>query len=369
MVTLTASATVTDRGGHAATATATSRTWVRGGLPAGWTPSSTVTQATFNPVAGTTYTDVDFLGRISCTVPDATFIRCRVRGSDTPNALVSATSQGCVRLRFEDSEIIPQFKRNDTNCFDGHDTTFLRCDIARGIDGLHIQNGTLYSTAGPGWETGMVLQDTTIRALARWTAAIAGVVHPQDKVTHNDAIQQFGGNGTIIDGCTIEALWELQYGHLFLQSSTGTIYTAAQAAALPDAGPFIGVPIGSLADGGPFVAPFGSNGTGLRSLGEMNMPQLAGLMINATQGPSTGFKFTNNLCRGGEFFTNGGANPYQSGLDLGIFTDSVFDRAQGNQGSGTGNGHTIDLGGTWGGHVLVARNVYLDNGAPVTVRT
>jgi hypothetical protein len=104
-------------------------------------------------------------------------------------------------------------------------------------------------------------------------------------------------------------------------------------------------------------------------------------MINATQGYSAGFIFTDNYCRGGNYFVNGGGNANPGGaVNLGDFLRNMFIDDQGNYGSSpaSGTGHTLDFGGTWSGNVNAPvsganKNYYYTGtigvGSPITVRT
>jgi hypothetical protein len=327
-------------------------------LPGGTTTtvSSNVTYST----NGQNIADTLFNCRVSVTAKDVTFTNCKIRGDNSANALVTATNVNVERLTFIDCELDPQFARNDTNAFNGHDATFLRCNIHHTIDLAQIHNETLYTSFGEGWPTGMVFDMCWLHDLAWWTAATGGVVHPTDTETHNDIIQQFGGDGTQILGCHIDASFARQYAHWQVTN--------------PNVEPYTTIPLGSLSDGGPFQT-IPDRGTGNKATGRYNWDDDAGLMINKTtnNGSCTGYIFDDNWCYGGNFFTNGGGNPWSSGLHLGFFRRNKFGRDQGNQGSGTGNGHTLDFGGTWSGHVVapttgVDANVYEDDGSPITVR-
>lgn len=313
-------------------------------------------------------------GRISLTGQNQTFEDCIFRGDNSANALVTMTNINVRNAKFIDCKWLPRFPQLN-NSINGHDFTLFRCDLGFGTDIVQIQNGAQFTATGPGWDTGVLIQQSYLHDMARWTASTGGIVHPSDVNTHNDLVQQFGGINTRIIGSTLDARPAMQYAHFVLwRSSDSHIYTAAEVAALPDNGPFIQVPNGTLADGGPFQPVYVNNGTNSRLLGMLDSPDWSGLMINNTQGYSAQFTFDDNLCMGGEFFTNGGGNANPGGgINLGNFRRNAFTRDQGNQGSGTGNGHTLDFGGTWSGFVTAPTtgtdmNYYLDDGSPITVR-
>lgn len=375
MPSFTATVTVTDKGGHTGTTSATTKTWAQSGLPAGWTPASTVTAAsTTLSTAGATYTDVDFLGRVSVTAPDVTLIRCRVGNANTANAAFTATNANALRCLVQDSLIRPTVIRNDTNGIVGHDVTLLRTEVRDFVDFIQVQNSSAYAAQGAGWLTGVVIDQSWLHGLARWTATAPGVVHTTDTVTHSDGVQQFGGAGTRITDSIIDARPSLGFGHMFVQTPGGVLLTAAQAYALPDSGPWIPAANGSLPDGGPFAAPadsshaarsrpWESNGTGLRSQGELNSTDFSCIMMNSSMGASTDWVVTGNLFYGGQVPINGdGGNPYVAGKSLGTISGNVFAGDEGTR------GHTIDLDSGWNGHATITGNTYLATGAAVTVR-
>jgi hypothetical protein len=316
---------------------------------------------------GQTITDTDFNGaRVSVAAANVTFRNCLFQGDNSINNLVTCSNAAVSNAQFIDCEFLPKFPTN-RNGIAGHDFTLLRCDLSRTTDLVDPSNNGLWTTFGDGFPIGVTIQQSYLHDMCWWTAATGGVVHPTDTETHNDAIQIVGGDGLNVLGCTIDARFARQYAHWQVTN--------------PAVEPYSTVALHSLADGGPYQAipergvTGGSLTSGNDANGRYNWDDLSGLMINATQGPTTGITFTDNYCRGGNFFINGGGNPSATGLNLGSFLRNAFVDDTGNYGSAVAseNGHTFDFGGTWSGKATAPvsgadKNFYLATGNPITVR-
>jgi hypothetical protein len=322
------------------------------------TVSGSVTLST----PGQVFQNMDVFGRVSIAAADVTVKNCRIRGGSTVNAsgIATCTNSAVRNALFEDCEIRPDLITWGWDCVSGHDYTLRRCNVWGGTDLVHVQN----NGAPSGFDTGVVIEQCYLHDMRWWTAATAGVVHNSDTETHNDIIQHFGGNGTVIRGNSMHAAFMRQSGHWVVTN--------------PNVEPYTTVALHSLADGGPFQN-IPDRGTGVEANGRYNWDDDAILMINNTQGPSTGFTFDDNWCYGGNYAINGGGNANPGGgAFLGNFRRNKWDRTQGDPGTGGTPGgdtsHTINCGGTWGGFVNAPTtgpdaNYYMDNLHPITVRT
>lgn len=371
---LTVTATVTDAAGHSATSTMSALVAgvdtdaLLGGI------TSTVTANVSHGTAGQTFNHVDFRCRVSATAADITYNDCIFRGDNSINALFTCTNINAKRIKFNRCWWIPTYTAVEHDAIKGHDFEIYDVLIEGTVDGLSIQNSGQFAATGAGWATGVIGRRFVIRRLSRLTSTTKSLAGGNDTVSHNDGVQQFGGVGTDLEDFIIDARPGRQTGHLFLQSPVGVVYTVDQAWSLPDAGPFISVPMGSLPDGGPYASPFidathparplpwVSNGTGLASAGELSSTDWSAIMCNNSQGYSAGFRLVNGHFYGGEFCINSGANPYPgAGISWGTVTDCRFDRSQGQ------TGRVIELQGGWSGHCTIpltgtGANTYFDGG-------
>jgi hypothetical protein len=338
----------------------------------GYYPGTLTTTVTTNQTystPGATISNTNFDGaRVSVTAANITFSNCWFQGDNSVNALVTCSNAAVANAQFTDCTFLPKFVRYETNGIIGHDYNLLRCDLSKCVDLLNISNSTLYGTFGAGWPCGVSVQQCYLHEMAWWTAATSGVVHTSDTETHNDLIQIFGGSGLSVIGNTMDARFARQYGHWQVGDLSEEPYSSITLGSLPDGGPFQGIPQRGVTGGVALSSGNDANG-------RYNWDDLSGLMINATQGVTTGITFTDNYCRGGNFFVNGGGNPYVSGANLGSFLRNSFVDDTGHYGSGlsSGTGHTLDFGGTWSGHVTAPttgadKNFYDATGNPVTVR-
>ena len=376
---LTVTATVTDAGGHSASA---STSVVVAGANTDYLMGAVMSVRTTNvtySTPGQVISNVLFDGaRVSVTAPDVELNECVFTGDNSVNALLTTTNIAAKRVKVNHGWFHPKFL-NEKNAISGHDVELYDVLIEGTTDGISISNGAQFAATGAGWATGMIGRRVMIRRLGRLTSVSKTLAGNNDTVTHNDGIQQFGGVGTDFEDFVIDARPGRQVAHFFLQSASGHVYTVEEAWALPDAGPFICVPMGSLPDGGPYASPFldsthparplpwVSNGTGLASTGELSRTDWSALMCNSSQGYSAGFRFVNGIIYGGEVPIQSAANPYPgSGISWGTMSNVKFDRSQGLQ------GHTVDLNGNWAGHATIPTtgtdaNTHLDGGL-ITVR-
>lgn len=365
--------TVTDAGGHATSATVTCT--ITAGIPteaeiAAWgQTTSTVTSNTTYSTANQVITGVHFDGaRVSIAAAGVVLNDCVITGDTSGSPLLSCTNVNVSGATLNRCVLRPKTPGN-RNGIQGRGFILNDTLIEKVTDGVSVAKSG-YTSAQSGWATGVELHRVVIRKLARWTGAAAGDVHPTDKVTHNDGFVQAGGSGTVLDRCLIDARPALQYGHLFLQSAAGVVYTEAQAYALADTAARISVPIGSQPGGWPYVAPWTSNGTGKWSTGEMSGPDFSAIMILSSQGPSTDFVVSDCEFRGGENMVNGGGNPWVTGANLGVWVRNRCDRSQANQGSGGNDTNTYRFSGNWAGRITFPltgpdANTYVD-GATLT---
>jgi hypothetical protein len=320
---------------------------------------------------GQTFSNMRF-ARVNGNVADLTYNDCYFEGDNTTSPIYTATNIAAKRIKFNRCVFSPKFIK-DRNAFTGHDLEFYDCLIEKTTDGISVNNGSQFAATGAGWQTGIIMRRTMIRRLVRWTANATGVVHPSDSNSHNDGIQIFGGLGMDIEDCVFDARPARQAGHLWLMDSSGHVFTEAEAYNLPDTYEPISVPMGSLADGGPFAfagdsthparpLPWEDNGSGLLSRGRINKPDWAAFMFNSSQGWTGEHRVVNSLFMGGEYTFNGGGNPNPGGgVSMGTYDGLIFDKSQGTQ------GQTINFGGTWTGHATVTNCKYID-GTAITVR-
>ena len=360
-------ATVTDAGGHVGTASASAT--IQAGIPteaemSTWgQTTSTITSNTTYGGSGTVVNGVHFDGaRVSFTGTDITLNDCLITGDATGSPLVSVTNVNARRITLNRCVLRPKTPLN-RNAIQGQNYILNDVLIEKTTDGVSVAKSG-WTTAQVGWPTGVELHRVVIRRLARWTGAAPGDVHPTDLVTHNDGFVQIGGSGTVLDRVLIDARPALQYGHVKLVSASGAAYTEAQAYALADTAPRVGVAIGSQPGGWPFVAPWTPNGSGKWSEGEMSGPDFAAIMLLSTQGPSTDFTVDGCELHGGENMVNGGGNPQTGTAHLGTWTNNVCDRSQSN------TGNTYRFSGNWAGHITfptsgAEANTFI-GGAPLT---
>lgn len=318
--------------------------------------SGNVTFSTANQVIQ----DKSFLGIVTRNANNIQFNNCSFQGgSSTPSTfgLVNCSSEFTPAV-FTDCTFSPDIVDPDWNGITGINFTLIRCEI------LNCQDGTQIRKASNGF-TGVTIQQTLIHKLARYTAAVNGVVHPTDTVTHNDCVQQFGGRGTILRGNFINASHARQIGHWVCVGD-------------PAVEPYVPIALNSLPDGGPY-RNLPDRGNGNEASGRYNggdHADLSCIMINDSAGASYDWQVLGNWFAGGDFTINGGGNqpPAGGGVSLGQFYRNRFYRDQGNQGTGGNGTQTINLqGGTWTSTTAdipttgVNANKYID-GAAITVR-
>lgn len=310
----------------------------------------------------TTYENKTISGNLSMT-GKGNFIR-NVKATK----LVS-TNANAEDNHIEDSTFGPDTPVNTADTgVSGHDYTLLRVKIENCIDGINIYNTNTGSTP---YQSGVKLYHVWVDRLIFWTAATAGVVHPNDTWTHNDGIQHQGGWGTEIRGCLIDARFKKDAGHW---KCTGN----------PEIEPYTPVALNSLGDGGPWWQ-FGNRGDGTEATGRYNDKNdsistqkcsLAGMLIGNNVLTSRELIISQNWWVGGSVGINlGGFNYPGDGVDL--LTEcwlNRFSRDQGEQMTGGNDTHTIGGAGTgWSGHInsgagTANANVYEDNGAEINFR-
>ncbi|MFZ1302129.1 MAG: hypothetical protein WAQ27_06185 [Candidatus Microsaccharimonas sp.] len=104
--------------------------------------------------------------------------------ADAVNALIRALNGGSVNnIVFNDCEFHMRAQRS-MNIFSGRNTTFNRCVLTGGTDGLSLSNG---GSAQQSY--GFIVNDCWIGDHGWWRWTTTGVVHPSDTQTHNDGIQ------------------------------------------------------------------------------------------------------------------------------------------------------------------------------------
>lgn len=299
--------------------------------------------------------------RVSVTGPNVTFRNCLFTGDNSASALVTCTNVNVSNAQFIDCTWLPKFPRYETNGISGHDFTLLRCDLSHCTDQVSPSLPTGWAVGDP---IGVKIRQSYLHDAAWWTAATGGIVHPSDTETHNDLLQIQGGSGLEITGSTLDARFAKQYGHWRVTN--------------PNVEPYV-TDLGSQPDGGPFqhipdrIITTGTGGTTYAS-GRYNYDDQSGVLTNNSQGAVTDVIFKFNLCIGGNYFWNGGGNPYPgNGEFLGTFENNAFTDDQGT-GGGTGSGYTLAFLGSWAGHVTApttgpTKNYYLVGGAGITVRT
>lgn len=301
-------------------------------------------------------------GFVKINAADVVVRNCVIRGYPSvpvvSTNLVDCTGPNCVDALIEDCEIYAQTPHWRWNTgMVGHDFTLRRCNVHHITDSVGVFN----THAPRPYPTGVVLEGCYLHDLTWWTAATSGVVHPSDTETHNDGVQHQGGFGTVIRGCRIDAFYARDAGHWQVSN--------------PYAEPYVTVPLG-LPDG-PFQ-PIPNRGNGTEATGRYNFDDLACLMVNNNVGPSYGFVIEDNWFRGGNYALNAGGCAYTPGENFGTVHRNEFDRSQGAQSSGGNSTVTIALDSTWGaagsthydfGVGTANQNIYMDDGAPVKVRT
>lgn len=304
-------------------------------------------------------------GRLSVTAANVTVRNVLVTGGATPaSGVVNVGNAAVSNVLFEDCEIRTDVPHYTWNTIFGHDTTFRRCNIWGGTDLAQISNGSI---SGP-YSTGMVFEGCWMHDYRWWTAATGGVVHPSDTETHNDVIQQFGGAGTVIRGCVLDARYSKQNGHWVVTDPNNEPYTTVALHSLPDGGPYQTIP---------------DTGSGTEATGRYSTDDASCIMINTSSAglgsaPSTDFVVDRNWFIGGNYAVNGGGNAYPGGGEnLGVWTGNRFSRDQGTQGGGGDATYTLAFLAGWAGHVTApttgpTKNYYYvapNIGNAITVRT
>jgi hypothetical protein len=308
------------------------------------------------------YRDKTIQGRLSITAANVTVINCEIQANTTPaSGVVGCTNAAVSNAVFEDCTIYTLNPHYTWGGVYGHDYTLRRCNVYGTTDILNIVNSSIPAANRP-YQTGVVVEQCWLHDPVWWTAAAGGTVHPSDTETHNDMIQQFGGLGTSIRGCTIDARYARQKGHWFVTNPAVEPYSTVALHSLGDAlnGPNQTIP---------------DRGSGTEATGRYNTDDIAALMINATSGYSADFVFEDNWVIGGNYAVNGGGNPNPGGgVNLGSFKRNKFSRDQGTQGSGGNTTYTLAFLGGWAGAVDAPTtgpdaNYYVDDRSLIQVRT
>lgn len=355
----------------------------RSGLVAGTYVPGATTTGVLPGVARSNYTgnitlntanqvvqNLNINGRVSLAANSTKLINCLVLGENTDTPLVSGTSKNNVTSQVIDCTMAPQYQRANQNCFEGHDATLLRCDMSKTGDIVQVKNGEYGISLTDGWACRVTVQQCWLHEPGWYTAATGGVVHTSDTETHNDMIQLFGGSGFKAIGNHIDARYARQYGHWWVTDPNTEPYVTVALHSLPSGGPYQNIPERGVSD----LSPLRTSGNDLN--GRYNWDDIAGLMISATQGPTSQITFTDNYCRGGNYFVNGGGNHYPgTGIVLGDFLRNTFFEDQGDFQTtiGAHQGNTINLDGTsWNGRVNIplsgADGNYYTTGQPIVVR-
>jgi len=225
----------------------------------------------------------------------------------------------------------------------------------------------------------VVIEHNLFDDLSWKTAATGGIVHTTDTETHNDHIQLFGGNGTVIRWNGFHGRFARQYAHWFVTDPTTEPYTTVALHSLTDGGPYQHIPDRDLISGSPSANHLINGVPSNESTGRYNSDDCANIMVNygpdSTKTPCTELVIEDNWFYGGNFSINGGGN-LKGTVNTRMYASvkrNKFSRDQGSQGSGGNNTQTINFQAGWGAAFFdigtgADANVYMDNNAPVTVR-
>src|SRR6266536_239767 len=304
--------------------------------PAGFTVINANTTIT---VAGTTYTNTWFKGRVDVRAANVSLSNCRITGDAlTPSSdtgLVMCNQASCVNFSIVDCEIYSAVPNHWWTGITGHDFTAERFDIYWSVGGFQLSNTT--TPAGP---YNVCIYGCYVQDLSFFSP---DSTHTDNK-SHNDCLQIFGGSGGIALGNRFDS---------YLSTTTGDQSYAGDGTNPPDAN---------------FVA---------------NHPQaLSCVQINvlSSQGP-TNYSITDNWMRGGEIGVNEGDAGIPANTNFGSVLRNRFDHEQYLQGGGTfwtagdhsGNTNTWTINVTTDlvintGQGTPDRNYYQDTLANITVR-
>lgn len=257
--------------------------------------------------AGTVIQDKDIFGKVNIQAANVVIKNCRIRGAnDGAFAIVQCTSTACVNAQIIDCDIVADFPTDTLNGIYGHDFTALRCNIRDTVDCIRVNN-----TSVPTAATGVTVQQCYLHHMA----VRSPTATQSDNVTHNDCVQIESGSGLVMLGNSVHA-----------ESGSATASDA----------------------GGLAFTPW---------------PTCC-LMVTPNVGAISAMDIQKNWIYGGRIAVNAGADSLSTS-NLGKIWQNRFDRSQYYA------GHTIDIqaGTTWdAGEGTGNQNVYMDNGAPVTVR-
>lgn len=150
--------------------------------------------------------NLDIYGRISVAHTDVVIRNCIVRGLAVhtfADACITATNVNVRRLLVDRCLLVPQTPSRFTNGIDGHDFTLRRTHIRDVVDYFGLFNTQVTRVDGT-YPLNVRIEGVYGERMAYFTPDPA---HTSDNQSHNDGVQFQGGQGAVVIGSRLRAVY------------------------------------------------------------------------------------------------------------------------------------------------------------------